>query len=149
MSLQEKIMDKMKEAMKTKDKVALESLRAIKSELLLIQTKSAASEELSQDDEIKLLQKLVKQRKDSASIYKEQGRNDLAEPELAQVEVISQFLPVQMSDEDVQKAVAEIIKAVGATSMKDMGNVMTIASVQMAGKADGKSISTAVKQLLA
>jgi uncharacterized protein YqeY len=148
MSLQEKIMDKMKEAMKTKDKVALESLRAIKSELLLIQTKSATSEELTQDDEIKLLQKLVKQRKDSAAIYKEQGREDLAEPELAQVEVISQFLPVQMSEEDVKNAVAEIIKSVGATSMKDMGNVMAEASKQLAGKTDGKSISTAVKQLL-
>jgi len=148
MSLQEKIMDKMKEAMKTKDKVALESLRAIKSELLLIQTKSAASEELTQDDEIKLLQKLVKQRKDSAAIYKEQGRKDLAEPELAQVEVISQFLPVQMSEEEVKNAVAEIIKSVGATSMKDMGNVMAEASKQLAGKTDGKSISTAVKQLL-
>ena len=141
-------MDKMKEAMKTKDKVALESLRAIKSELLLIQTKSAASEELTEDDEIKLLQKLVKQRKDSAAIYKEQGRNDLAEPELAQVEVISQFLPVQMSDEDVKNAVAEIIKTLGATSMKDMGIVMAEASKQLAGKTDGKSISTAVKQLL-
>lgn len=148
MSLQEKIMDKMKEAMKTKDKVALESLRAIKSELLLIQTKSAASDELTEDDEIKLLQKLVKQRKDSAAIYKEQGRDDLAEPELAQVEVISQFLPVQMSEEDVKNAVAEIIKTLGATSMKDMGNVMAEASKQLAGKTDGKSISTAVKQLL-
>ena len=148
MSLQEKIMDKMKEAMKTKDKVALESLRAIKSELLLIQTKSAASDELTVDDEIKLLQKLVKQRKDSAAIYKEQGRNDLAEPELAQVEVISQFLPVQMSHEDVKNAVAEIIKTVGATSMKDMGNVMAEASKQLTGKTDGKSISTAVKELL-
>jgi len=138
----------MKEAMKTKDKVALESLRAIKSELLLIQTKSAATEELTKDDEIKLLQKLVKQRKDSAAIYKEQGRDDLAEPELAQVEVISQFLPVQMSEEDVKNAVAEIIKTLGATSMKDMGNVMAEASKQLAGKTDGKSISTAVKQLL-
>jgi len=148
MSLQEKIMDKMKEAMKTKDKVALESLRAIKSELLLMQTKSAASSALTEDDEIKLLQKLVKQRKDSAAIYKEQGREDLAEPELAQVEVISQFLPVQMSEDDVKNAVAEIIKTVGATSMKDMGNVMAEASKQLAGKTDGKSISTAVKQLL-
>ena len=148
MSLQEKLMDKMKEAMKTKDKVALESLRAIKSELLIIQTKSAASDELTKDEEIKLLQKLVKQRKDSAAIYKEQGRNDLAEPELAQVEVISQFLPVQMSDEDVKKVVAEIIKSVGATSMKDMGKVMGLASTQLAGKADGKAISNAVKQLL-
>jgi len=148
MSLQEKIMGKMKEAMKTKDKVALESLRAIKSEMLLIQTKSAASEELTHDEEVKLLQKLVKQRKDSAAIYKEQGRDDLAEPELAQVEVISQFLPVQMSEEDVKKAVAEIIKSAGATSMKDMGNVMALASKELAGKADGKSISTVVKQLL-
>ncbi|WP_372766820.1 GatB/YqeY domain-containing protein [Lutibacter sp.] len=148
MSLQKKIMDQMKEAMKTKDKVALESLRAIKSELLLIQTKSAATEELTKDDEIKLLQKLVKQRKDSAAIYKEQGRDDLAEPELAQVAIISQFLPVQMSNDDVKRTVAEIIKAVGATSMKDMGNVMTLASKKLAGKADGKSISTAVKQLL-
>lgn len=148
MSLQEKIMDKMKEAMKTKDKVALESLRAIKSELLLIQTKSASSSELTEDEEIKLLQKLVKQRKDSAAIYKDQGRNDLAEPELAQVEVISQFLPLQMSDEEVKKVVAEIMKTVGATSMKDMGKVMGLASAQLAGKADGKSISTAVKQLL-
>ncbi|HSQ46853.1 MAG TPA: GatB/YqeY domain-containing protein [Lutibacter sp.] len=148
MSLQEKIMDKMKEAMKTKDKVALESLRAIKSELLLIQTKSAGSSVLAEDDEIKLLQKLVKQRKDSAAIYKEQGREDLAEPELAQVEVISQFLPVQMSDADVKNAVAEIIKTLGATSMKDMGNVMAEASKQLAGKTDGKSISSAVKQLL-
>ena len=148
MSLQEKIMDKMKEAMKTKDKVALESLRAIKSELLLIQTKSAGSSELTEDEELKLLQKLVKQRKDSAAIYKDQGRNDLAEPELAQVEVISQFLPVQMSDEEVKKVVAEIMKTVGATSMKDMGKVMGLASAQLAGKADGKSISTAVKQLL-
>lgn len=149
MSLQEKIMDKMKEAMKTKNKVALESLRAIKSELLLIQTKSATTEELTGDDEIKLLQKLVKQRKDSAAIYKVQGRDDLAEPELAQAAIISQFLPVQMSDDDVKKTVAEIIKAVGATSMKDMGNVMALASKQLAGKTDGKSISTAVKQLLA
>jgi uncharacterized protein YqeY len=148
MSLQEKIMDKMKEAMKTKDKVALESLRAIKSELLLIQTKSAASSALTEDDEIKLLQKLVKQRKDSAAIYKEQGREDLADPELAQVEVISQFLPVQMSDADVKNAVTELIKTLGATSMKDMGNVMAEASKQLAGKTDGKSISTAVKQLL-
>jgi hypothetical protein len=148
MNLQEKIMDKMKAAMKTKDKVALESLRAIKSELLLFKTKSASSEELTKDDEIKLLQKLVKQRKDSAAIYKDQGRNDLAEPELAQVEVISQFLPVQMSDEEVKKVVTEIMKTVGATSMKDMGKVMGLASAQLAGKADGKTISTAVKQLL-
>ncbi|WP_372746272.1 GatB/YqeY domain-containing protein [Lutibacter sp.] len=148
MSLQKNIMDKMKEAMKSKDTVALESLRAIKSEILLLQTKGGATDELSEDDEIKLLQKLVKQRKDSAALYIEQGRKDLADPELAQVEVIAQFLPEQMSDEAIKKAVAEIISKVGATSMKDMGAVMGMASKELAGKADGKAISVAVKQLL-
>ncbi len=148
MSLQENIMIKMKEAMKSKDKVALESLRAIKSEILLAQTKSGASDNLTEDIEIKLLQKLVKQRKDSAVLYKEQGRDDLAEPELAQINVISQFLPKQMSEENLKNIVVEIIEKVGATSMKDMGKVMGLASKQLAGKADGKAISTIVKQLL-
>ncbi len=148
MSLQEKLMIKMKEAMKSKDKVALESLRAIKSEILLTQTKSGASENLTKDIEIKLLQKLVKQRIDSAILYKEQGRDDLAEPELAQIKVIAQFLPEQMSEEDLRKVIVEIIEKVGAVSMKDMGKVMGLASKQLAGKADGKSISTIVKQLL-
>jgi len=148
MSLQQKIMVKMKEAMKSKDSVALESLRAIKSEILLAKTKSGAKEYLGEDEEIKLLQKLVKQRKDSATLYKEQGREDLASPELAQVEVIAQFLPEQMNEEDLKKVVAEIIEKVGATSMKDMGKVMGVASKQLAGKADGKAISIAVKQLL-
>tara|TARA_B100000508_G_C11397322_1_gene246454 strand:+ start:374 stop:823 length:450 start_codon:yes stop_codon:yes gene_type:complete len=148
MSLQQNLMVKMKEAMKTKDKVALESLRAIKSEILLAQTKSGASEELSSEDEIKLLQKLVKQRKDSATLYREQGREDLAEPELAQVEIIAQFLPEQLNEEDLKKLVVKIIETVGATTMKDMGKVMGIASKQLAGKADGKAISNIVKQLL-
>ena len=148
MSLHENIMIKMKEAMKSKDKVALESLRAIKSEILLAQTKSGALDNLTEDIEIKLLQKLVKQRKDSAVLYKEQGRDDLAEPELAQINVISQFLPKQMSEENLKNIVVEIIEKVGATSMKDMGKVMGLASNQLAGKADGKTISTIVKQLL-
>ncbi len=148
MSLQQKIMVKMKEAMKSKDSVALESLRAIKSEILLAKTKCGAKEDLGEDEEIKLLQKLVKQRKDSATLYKEQGREDLASPELAQVEVIAQFLPEQMNEEDLKKVVAEIIEKIGATSMKDMGKVMGVASKQLAGKADGKAISIAVKQLL-
>ena len=148
MSLQEKIMLKMKEAMKSKDKIALESLRAIKSEILLAQTKSGASDDLSKDIEIKLLQKLVKQRKDSAILFKEQGRDDLAAPELAQVEVITQFLPQQMSEEELKNVVVGIIANVGASSMKDMGKVMGLASKQLAGKADGKAISTIVKQLL-
>jgi len=148
MSLQQKIMEKIKEAMKAKDVVALESLRAIKSEILLAQTKGGASTELSDEDEIKLLQKLVKQRKESASIYKEQGRDDLAEPELAQVEIIAQFLPEQMSDVELKKIIATIMEKVGATSIKDMGKVMGMASKQLAGKADGKAISEAVKELL-
>lgn len=141
-------MIKIKEAMKSKDKVALESLRAVKSEILLAQTKSGASEELTEDEEIKLLQKLVKQRRDSAALYNEQGRNDLAEPELAQLEIISQFLPEQMGEDELKKIISEIIAEVGATSMKDMGKVMGMASNKLAGKADGKAISLAVKQLL-
>ena len=148
MSLQKELMVKMKEAMKSKDTVALESLRAIKSEILLAQTKSGASDGLTEEDEIKLLQKLVKQRKDSATLYMEQNRKDLAEPELAQVEIIAQFLPEQMSEDELKKIVANIIETVGATSMKDMGKLMGMASKQLAGKADGKAISFAVKESL-
>lgn len=149
MSLQKAVMVKMKEAMKTKDAVALESLRAIKSEILLAQTKSGAAVELSEDDEIKLLQKLVKQRKDSAVLYTEQNREDLAAPEIAQAKVISQFLPEQMGEEELKEVISGIIETTGASSMKDMGKVMGMASKQLAGKADGKTISTVVKQLLA
>ena len=148
MSLKENLMVKMKEAMKSKDTVALESLRAIKSEILLAQTKSGASEELNEAEEIALLQKLVKQRKDSAAIYLTQNRKDLAEPELAQVEVIAKFLPEQMSADDLKKVVTEIIETVGATSMKDMGKVMGIAAAKLAGKADGKAISGVIKEIL-
>jgi len=148
MSLQQELMMKLKEAMKAKDVIALESLRAIKSEILLAQTKEGASSELTKEEEIKLLQKLVKQRKDSAAIYKEQGRDDLAEPELAQIAIISQFLPEQMSTEDLKKVISEIMDSVGATSIKDMGKVMGLASKKLEGKADGKAISTAVKELL-
>jgi len=148
MSLQQKVMVKMKEAMKSKDTVALEALRAIKSEILLARTKSGGAEELSETEEDVLLQKLVKQRKDSAAIFLSQNREDLAEPELAQVKVIAQFLPDQMSEEDLRKIISEIIGSVGATSMKDMGKVMGMTSKQLAGKADGKTISNIVKQLL-
>ena len=148
MSLQQKLMIKLKEAMKSKDTVALESLRAIKSEILLAQTRSGASESLSEEDKIKLLQKLVKQRKDSAALYKEQGRDDLAAPELEQVAVIAKFLPEQMSSEELKNVIAKIIETTGASSMKDMGRVMGMASKQLAGKADGKAISIIVKQLL-
>ncbi len=142
-------MIKLKEAMKAKDSVALESLRAIKSEVLLAKTKSGATEDLSDAEELKIIQKLVKQRKDSAALYSEQGREDLAEPELAQVKIIAQFLPEQMNEDDLVKFISDIILKTGANSMKDMGKVMGMASKQLAGKADGKSISKIVKQLLA
>ena len=147
MSLQTEVMTKLKEAMKAKDKVALESLRAIKSALLLAQT-SGDSKELSPEDEIKLVQKLVKQRKDSATLYQKQGRNDLADPELAQIAVLEQFLPEQMSEDELKTVIANIIDKVGASSMKDMGKVMGMASKELAGKADGKAISNVVKALL-
>ena len=147
MSLQAKLMEQLKAAMRSKDSVALESLRAIKSEILLAQTKGT-DVEFGQADEIKLLQKLVKQRKDSAALYNEQGRVDLADPELAQAEIISQFLPAQMSAEDLKRVISDLITKVGASSMKDMGKVMGMASKELAGKADGKSISITVKELL-
>ena len=149
MSLQIKVMEALKEAMKAKDTVALESLRAIKSAILLARTEAGASEELSEADELKLLQKLVKQRKDSAALYTQQGRNDLAEPELAQMAVIEKFLPKQLSEAEVTEAVKAIIAEVGATSAKDMGKVMGVATKQLAGKTDGKVISAIVKSLLA
>ncbi len=148
MSLQSKIMDAMKSAMKAKDTVALEALRAIKSELLLAQTQSGAQTDLAEEEEIKILQKLVKQRKDSASIFSEQGRNDLVEPELAQVAVIEKFLPEQLSEEDVKKIINDIIVNGGFSGMSAMGQVMGLASKELAGKADGKTISTIVKSLL-
>ena len=148
MSLQAKVMTAMKEAMKAKDTNALTSLRAIKSAILLAQTESGAKEELAEDQELKLLQKLVKQRKDSAAIFSEQGREDLAQPELDQAAVIEQFLPEQMSEAEIETVIADIIAKTGATGMKDMGKVMGMASGQLAGKADGKTISTIVKSKL-
>lgn len=148
MSLSTEIMAKMKDAMRAKDTVALEALRAVKSAILLAQTESGAKEELTEDAEIKLLQKLVKQRKDSATLYTDQGRADLAEPEIAQAEIISQFLPEQMSEEELKAALSKLISETGATSIKDMGKLMGVASQQFAGKADGKAISAIIKQLL-
>ena len=147
MNLQSKLMVQMKMAMKSKDKVALQSLRAIKSEILLANTKGG-DVEFTEEDEIKLLQKLVKQRKDSAALYTEQGREDLASPELAEATIISQFLPAQMSAEDLKIIVSDIIAKTGAVGMKDMGKVMGMASKELAGKADGKTISMLVKELL-
>lgn len=149
MSLQNDIMDGIKTAMKAKDTVALESLRAVKSALLLAQTETGANGEMSSEDEIKLLQRLVKQRKDSANIYIEQGRQDLADPELAQAAVIEKFLPAQLSEEEVEAVVRKIVADNSFAGMGDMGKVMGIASKELAGSADGKTISTVVKRVLA
>lgn len=148
MSLQERIMTEMKAAMRAKDTVKLEALRAIKGGILLAQTESAGKNEISEDEELKLLQKLVKQRKDSAAIYKEQDREDLAQPELDQAAVIEEFLPEQLSEAEIEAKVEAIIAETGAEGMKDMGKVMGLASQQLAGKADGKTISMIVKKKL-
>ncbi len=148
MSLQKDIMTAMKAAMKEKNQTALAALRAVKSEILLAQTSGGGDGELTKDDEIKILSKLVKQRKDSASIFTEQNRNDLAEPEIAQAEVISQFLPAQLDEEAITQFVEKAIADTGAQGMKDMGKVMGIVNKQLAGQADGKTISTIVKAKL-
>ncbi len=148
MSLQTQINEEIKNAMRAKDTVALESLRAVKSALLLAQTETGASQEISEADEIKLLQRLVKQRKDSAAIYIEQGRQDLADPEIQQAAIIEKFLPVQLSEAEVESVVSQIISESGASGMASMGKVMGLASAQLAGKADGKTISAIVKKLL-
>lgn len=148
MSLQHEVMNALKEAMKSKDQTALTALRAIKSAILLAQTESGAKEELTSEQEMKILQKQVKQRMDSAAVYKEQGREDLAAPELAEAKVISQFLPEALSEEEIEKVVVATINKIGAEGMKDMGKVMGIVSKQLAGKADGKTISTIVKAKL-
>lgn len=147
MSLQENVNEQLKAAMKAKDTVALESLRAIKTAIMMTQTQAGAKE-LTSDDEIKLVQKLVKQRKDSAEIFHQQGRLDLAAPEEAQIKIIEQFLPEQLDESAITEIVKAIIAKIGATGMQDMGKVMGMASKEMAGKADGKTISAIVRQKL-
>jgi hypothetical protein len=148
MSLSTQIMDSMKEAMRAKDSVALEALRAIKSKILLAQTASGSKEEITEADEIKILQKLVKMRKDSYEIFTAQNRADLAEPELAQIAVIEKFLPTQLSEAEVEAIVAKIIAETGASGIASMGKVMGLAAAQIGGQAEGKTISTIVKKLL-
>ncbi|MBV7269450.1 GatB/YqeY domain-containing protein [Winogradskyella luteola] len=148
MSLQNDVMAAMKTAMKEKDQTALAALRAVKAEILLAKTASGSGEELTEEQEIKILSKMVKQRKDSAAIFLEQNRKDLALPEIDQAEVISQFLPEALSEEEIEKVVVMTIDEVGAEGMKDMGKVMGIVSKQLAGQADGKTISTIVKAKL-
>ena len=141
-------MTALKTAMKSKDTVALTALRSVKSAILLAQTESGSKDSMSEAEEVKLLQKLVKQRQDSAAIFSQQNRPDLAAPELAEVEIISQFLPEMLSEAEVEKHVVIAIEKLGATSMNDMGKVMGVVSKELAGKTDGKTISTLVKQKL-
>jgi uncharacterized protein YqeY len=148
MNLQKQVMDKMKEAMKAKDTIALQALRAVKSAFLLAKTATGVQEELTEEQEIKIIQKQVKQRKDSAAIFIEQNRNDLAEPELAELAVLEQFLPASLSEEKIEEVVIATIAKTGASGMKDMGKVMGMVSKELAGKADGKTISTLVKKNL-
>ena len=140
--------DEIKNAMRAKDSLRLEALRAIKSGILLLQTSGSGTKELNNDESIRLLQRLVKQRKESAAIYKEQDRDDLAEHEEAQAEVIIEFLPAQLSEKEVERIISEIIIKTKANNMKDMGRVMGMASGQLAGRADGKLIASLVKQKL-
>ena len=149
MSLEVKIMDQMKEAMKAKDSVALEALRAIKSAIILAKTEAGATDTLTEEQEIKMLQRLVKMRKDSAEIFTKQNRPDLAEPELAQIAVIEKFLPAQLSEAEVEAIIAKIIAETGASGIASMGKVMGLATAQIGGQAEGKVISGIVKKLLA
>ena len=149
MDLFERVSEDIKNAMKAKDKVALETLRNVKKVFLEAKTAPGANDTLTDADALKLLQKLVKQGKDSASIYVGQGRQDLADAELAQVAVLEKYLPKQMSPEELEAELKKIIAEVGATSAKDMGKVMGVASKALAGKAEGRAISEAVKRLLA
>ena len=149
MSLEQKIMTELKAAMLAKNEAALRSLRAIKAAILLAKTSEGASGEIKVDDEIKLLQKLVKQRKDSLEIYQQQNRPDLAQKEIEEIEVIEKFLPKQLSSDELRSELQTIITEVGASSPADMGKVMGVATKKFAGKADGKTISALVKELLA
>ena len=148
MSLEKDIMIAMKDAMRSKDQVALRALRAVKSAIIIQKTETGSSSEMSEKDEMKLLQKLVKQRKDSADIFSKQNREDLAKPELEEVEVISKFLPTAMSESEIEIVVKETIASLGADGMKDMGRVMGVVSGKLAGKADGKTISVLVRSNL-
>ena len=149
MNLEQKVMAQMKDAMKAKDEATLRGLRAIKAEIIKAKTEPGAQGEISADVEIKMLQKMVKQRKDSLEIFQQQNRQDLVQKEQEELAIIEQFLPAQMSSEELKKELQEIILETGASSPADMGKVMGAATKKLAGRADGKAISGAVKELLA
>lgn len=147
MSLEQKIIVDLKEAMKSKDKLALRGIRAIKSAIMLLKTDGSGNE-VTPEVEIKLLQKLVKQRKESADIYQEQGREDLAQVELDEISIIEKYLPEQLGEEEIKTIVGKLIADHGASGMKDMGRIMGIANKELAGKADGKTLAGVVRTLL-
>jgi len=148
MSLSEKIASDLITAMKAKDKVVLEAIRAAKTAFTLARTEKSGDTVLSPEEELKIIRKLVKQRRESATIYKEQNRTDLYEKEIVEAEVLEKYLPAKMNEKELLKTIKEIIGRTGAISMADMGKVMGVATKELAGKADGKDISAKVKQLL-
>jgi hypothetical protein len=148
MKITQQITDEIKNAMLSKDKDRLDALRAIKTALTLEMTNKGAGAQLSDDEEIKILQKLVKQRKESAEIYRSQGREDLAETEIKQAQIIEEFLPAQLDDNQIKSELQKIIEEIGATSAKDFGKVMGLATKKLAGRAEGKKISEILKTLL-
>jgi len=149
MSLEQQIMTEMKEAMKAKNEAVLRGLRAIKAEIIKAKTEPGAGGEINEETEEKFLQKMMKQRKDSLEIFEKQGREDLAVKEREEISLIEKFLPKQLDAAELKEIIAKIITETGAASPADMGKVMGVASKQLAGKADGKSISAVVKELLA
>ena len=148
MSLAEKIASDLINAMKARDKVALEAIRAAKTAFILAKSEKGANSVLAPEDELKIIQKLVKQRRESATIYKEQNRMDLYEKEVIEADVLERYLPAKMSEEELTNIIREIINRIGAKSPAEMGKVMGVATKELAGKADGKEISSKVKQLL-
>ena len=148
MSLQKEVMNKMKQAMKAKDTVALQALRAVKSAFLLAKTETGSQEELTEDQELKIIQKQVKQRKDSATIFLKEGREDLAAPELAEIAILEQFLPEALTEAEIEGVVIATINNLNASGMQDMGKVMKVVQEALAGQAEGKIISTLVRKHL-
>jgi uncharacterized protein YqeY len=148
MSLEQKVMGQLKTAMLAKDEAALRSLRAVKAAILLAKTSGGASGDLKEDEEVKILQKLVKQRKDSLEIFQQQNRTDLAKKEEEEIAIIEKFLPQQLSIEEIKQEIAKLMNETGASSPADMGKLMGAATKKLSAQADGKTISTIVKEML-
>ncbi|MER3464764.1 MAG: glutamyl-tRNA amidotransferase [Chitinophagaceae bacterium] len=148
MNLEQKVMAEMKEAMKAKDEASLRALRGIKAEIIKAKTEPGAGGEVTEEGELKLLQRMMKQRKDSLEIYQQQGREDLVQKEQEEINIIEKFLPQQLSTEELKAELQSIIAETGASSPADMGKVMGVATKKLAGRTDGKAISAAVKELL-